>query len=258
MPGIDPTQLRMRYLLLLAATGCGLDAVPAAARGDGGLQSDAPPPGLSVRVESPNGGESFYQTDVVMVSWVPHHDVAGAITCDVEARGATTIPITAASSAASDQPSSAVWMPAAVAPGPYKIVVVCRDELGQTATDESNAELAISDPPRDVSFAGELQSILTASCTSANCHDSTQPQLGLQLTTGVARGDLFDVSSQQCGSLKLVVPNAPNESYLIDKLVGNNPGGCFVGLRMPKLASALSAAEIQAFRDWIANGAPDN
>jgi hypothetical protein len=45
-------------------------------------------------------------------------------------------------------------------------------------------------------------------------------------------------------------------SYLRFKLQGSGP--CFIGTRMPKAASALSAAQLQMVRDWIYNGAPNN
>jgi hypothetical protein len=210
-----------------------------------------------VRVTAPTGGASFYQTETVAVGWVPHNDIPGVIRCDAEVRGATTEVIATAAATGSDQNTTASWMPAAAPIGAYRVFVTCSDEMGRTASDESD-DFTITPPPRDVSFSGELQPIMTASCTGAACHDATQPQTNLRLTTGSSHAELVGVTSFQCNALQLVVPGAPNDSYLIDKLVGSNPGGCYIGVRMPKLASALSAAQIQAFRDWIANGAPDN
>jgi hypothetical protein len=244
----------VRVLCVLTLIGCGTDT---AGGGDGGLIGDGPPPpGLSVRVTAPNGGESFYQTETVSVSWVPHNDTPGSIRCDAEVYGATTEAIAVEASTASDQSTLATWMPSAV--GTYRITVTCRDDLGRMASDESDADFTITPPPRDVSFAGELQPLLTAGCTAANCHDTTQPQTGLNLTANVAYDELVGVTSFQCANLQLVKPGSPNDSYLIDKFIGGNPGGCYIGVRMPKLASAFSASQIQAFRDWIANGAPDN
>jgi hypothetical protein len=251
----------MRSLLcLLFGAACGHDSVGPrdATFGDATFGDGPPPPGLSVQVNSPNGGEFFYETDTVMISWTPHNDIPGSITCEVDTLGGTTSTIAAGTVATSDQLVTTPWMPSGVGPGSYRISVTCTDEMSRTATDESNADFTITPPPRDVSFSGELQPLLTASCTGGACHDAEQPQLGLDLTSGVARAELVDVASMQCNALKLVAPGAPNTSYLIDKLAGSNPGGCFVGLRMPKAATTLGGSQIQAFRDWIANGAPDN
>jgi hypothetical protein len=221
---------------------------------------DGPPPaGLSVRVTSPNGNEGFYQADTVSVMWIPHDDIPGDITCDVEARGATTIAIAQDLSTTSDQTATTTWMPVGVAPGSYRVAVTCTDTMARTASDESDAVFAITPPPRAVSFAGELQPILVASCLGAPCHDAAQPAAGLSLTDGpTSYGEMVDVASQQCGTIKLVDPGSPSNSYLIHKLVGSNPGGCFTGTKMPKVDQSLPTDEIQAFRDWIANGAPDN
>ena len=245
----------MRAWFLVVVASCGQDSVP---------PNDAinpfvdgpPPPGLSVRVVAPDGGESFYQGQPVTVRWVPHDDIPGDITCEVVATGASSAAVASGAVTMSDQVAETSWTPDTV--GDHRIAVTCTDAMARTATDESNASFTVTPPPQVISFAGELQPILTASCVDAPCHDNTAPQAGLKLINGVARAELVGIAATQCGTIQLVAPGAPNDSYLIDKLVGSNPGGCFIGTRMPKQDTSLTAAEIQAFRDWIANGAPDN
>jgi hypothetical protein len=67
---------------------------------------------------------------------------------------------------------------------------------------------------------------------------------------GVAAGEM------PCTTYKLVAPGLPDQSYLVLKLQGSS--ACFSGSRMPKGMPALTAAQIQLVRDWIANGAPNN
>lgn len=82
------------------------------------------------------------------------------------------------------------------------------------------------------------------------------PQQGLDLTAARAYAAIVNVTASQCSSEKLIAPGAPDQSYLIAKLVGT--GTCYTGSRMPKTEPAFSAAQIQLFRDWTANGAPNN
>ena len=122
----------------------------------------------------------------------------------------------------------------------------------------SDADFTITPPPQQVSFATQLQPILTASCDGAQCHDANQPQQGLSLITGAAYAALVNVNSTEgsCTGYKLVAPSKPDQSYLMFKLTGT--GACLSGSRMPKAAAALTATQLQLFRDWIANGAPNN
>ena len=107
-----------------------------------------------------------------------------------------------------------------------------------------------------MSYATQVQPILTASCTSAQCHDASMPQEALDLTAANSYAELVGVASRQCPTNLLVQPNTPTESYLVIKLQGS--GACFKGTRMPKPPESVSGASLQLVRDWIANGAPNN
>jgi len=75
---------------------------------------------------------------------------------------------------------------------------------------------------------------------------------------GFAHGSLVEVGSQSsaCNAYKRVRPGLPDQSYLLWKLAGSGP--CLAGVRMPKGAAALPAAEISLIRDWITAGAKNN
>jgi hypothetical protein len=106
-----------------------------------------------------------------------------------------------------------------------------------------------------VSFASQVQVILTAECASAGCHSGTVPKGGLALTTGKSFAALVGVAASGCGGKVRVTPGAVDQSYLINKLTGV---GICSGTLMPKAGGALPPAQIDLFRAWICNGAPNN
>jgi len=213
----------------------------------------------TVTVAAPNGGESYYNDRPVTISWVGDDPDGAMLTYDVSAVGATTIAIQTL--AAPVGPAQVTWTPPGVtALTSFRIEVTAHDggTPSLSATDRSDATFAISPPPQAVSFASQIQPIFNASCQGTQCHDASLPASGLQLTAGVAYGSLVGPSSTEapCTSYKLVAPGQPDQSYLIFKLQGS--GACSSGSRMPKAMPALAPAQLQLFRDWIANGAPNN
>jgi hypothetical protein len=212
----------------------------------------------TVAVLSPNGGESFYPSQTISVTWRGDDDGA-QLRCDVVAvGGGATIPIASGVTLAPGAQGAASWNLSSVPPASdYRIRVTVTDggAPALSATDTSDAAFTVSPPPQQVSFSSQIQPIFTASCAGAACHDSVMPADGLPLTPGSSYASLVGVSSTQCTSVRLVAPGAPDQSYLVWKLQGS--GACFFGSRMPKSAP-LSASQIQLVRDWIVNGAPNN
>lgn len=90
-------------------------------------------------------------------------------------------------------------------------------------------------------------------CTE--CHNSSNPPEGLNLTRGNSFRDLVNKRSNQVPELFLVEPFNPDDSYLIRKLEG---GPDIVEDRMPLDRSPLSQEQINVIRVWIAQGAQDN
>jgi hypothetical protein len=212
----------------------------------------------TVTVSAPDGGESYYANQPVTISWLGGDLDDAQLTYDVSATGSTTIAIRTLTAPVG--PAQLTWMtPQVTGLASFRIQVVARDDAvpPATATDRSNGEFSISPPPQAVSFATQLQPIFNASCVDARCHDAAQPAAGLVLTTGASHGALVGVPSTQapCTSYQLVEPGQPDRSYLVFKLQGS--GACSSGSRMPKAMPALTATQIQLFRDWVANGAPN-
>ncbi|MBC7977392.1 MAG: hypothetical protein H7138_20640 [Myxococcales bacterium] len=216
----------------------------------------------TVTVTAPNGGEAFRSTDAITVTWTGSDADGATLTYDVVAlQGATVIPIQTGLTAPVGQTVTTIWTPPAVAAlTPYRIQVTARDAGTPplAASDTSDATFSVSPPPVVISFATQIQPILTANCTNDACHDAVTPQRGLNLTAGAAYAELLNSRSTQtaCRTFRLVQPSDPDLSYILFKLAGTGP--CFVGGRMPQRLPPLPAAQIQLIRDWIANGAPNN
>jgi len=101
-----------------------------------------------------------------------------------------------------------------------------------------------------VAFA-DVQAIFTQACTMNGCHTGSFPKGDLNLTDGNSYEELMNVTAGHCSDGRmLVLPGAPSESYLIDKLLGVDM--CF-GNRMP--GAPLPSAKIQVISDWICAGA---
>jgi len=111
--------------------------------------------------------------------------------------------------------------------------------------------------PALVSFSANVQPIFTAHCALAGCHTGPTPEEGLNLSAGKSFARLVDVTSHECGQFKRVAPGQPGASYLVFKIEGP-PQPCFSGVRMPKDALPLSAADQDTIRTWIVQGALNN
>lgn len=118
---------------------------------------------------------------------------------------------------------------------------------------EYAAEFGEPDPDSGATFSGHVQPILTTRCATPGCHGSMVPAAGLDLTEGVARDNLFAMSTQN-PDIPFVTPGNPTNSYLMTKLTGDG----FAGQRMPLGAAPLSQEDLDIVRLWISYGAPDD
>lgn len=103
--------------------------------------------------------------------------------------------------------------------------------------------------------------IFTPSCATSGCHNATFAARSgeLDLTDGVSFAQLVGANSALVAGEKRVVAGSPQTSFLLVKLVRmwqSNPPQS-VGDPMPAGAQ-LSADELQAIQDWIADGAQNN
>lgn len=96
--------------------------------------------------------------------------------------------------------------------------------------------------------------IFDQSCAVSTCHVGNNAPLGLDLSAGNARQNLVGVPSIWNSNLDRVDPGNPDDSFLIIKLEGDDPR-IGAGARMPLNMPPLSADEIGAVREWIADGA---
>jgi len=240
----------VRVLAGLLLVGCGGDPVPID-------DPDAPVSALAVTLLAPNGGEQLVPAESATIRWAP---LAGDATVSLTLlEGETTTPIAIDLTSAAGQQGTFEWTPTGVpAPTQVKVRITITDALGAVAVDESDAELTIAPPADGVSLAADLGPLFAAKCNNGFCHNQTTQASSLILELGEAHGSLVGVPSKHnaCASFDRVVPGSPTTSFLIFKLQGN--GACFAGVRMPKGASALSAADLQRVRDWVSEGAKDN
>jgi hypothetical protein len=90
-------------------------------------------------------------------------------------------------------------------------------------------------------------------CTQ--CHTGAAAPLGLRFDEGASWAELVGIPSIEMPEMMRVQPGDPELSYLVWKIEGRAD---ITGGKMPLGLAALTAAEIQAVRGWIANGAEDN
>jgi hypothetical protein len=130
-------------------------------------------------------------------------------------------------------------------------------------TDEDVVSFVCKPPVKEkrrggISFASIQGRIFEKSCGFSGCHGAENPQAGLMLVgDGVYDalvGKAASTSAAQFAGKKLVVPGAPETSFLMDKLEGKlGPGE---GDPMPRGRKPLSAEQIETIRKWILAGAP--
>jgi hypothetical protein len=105
-----------------------------------------------------------------------------------------------------------------------------------------------------VTLTSLQQNIFTPNCATSGCHTGASPQQGLNLSAGQTFSNTVGVASNEVPSMNRVLAGDPNNSYLLQKVLGT----AAVGSRMPLGESALSNSDIQDIRTWIAEGAQDN
>ena len=99
------------------------------------------------------------------------------------------------------------------------------------------------------------ENVFNLNCALSGCHAGPNPQQGMDLSEGQAFDNIVNVQSNEMPSLLRVDPGNPQNSYLFQKITGATG---IVGSQMPLGRAPLSAEEIEAVRQWIADGAPDN
>jgi hypothetical protein len=102
-----------------------------------------------------------------------------------------------------------------------------------------------------VSFASQVQPILTSSCSGCHGSGGTSPNL----SAGSAYAALVNVTAGMCSGAKYVVPSQPAPSFLVASLTsGGSLGSCSGGF----MASHITSANLATLTAWITEGAPNN
>jgi hypothetical protein len=112
----------------------------------------------------------------------------------------------------------------------------------------------LAEPPPMVSFSQEIQPIFSDSCALPTCHMGPTNAGGLNLSQGQAYSAIVNVPSSQRSSLMRIKPFEPNNSYLINKIKGENINGT----RMPQDLPPLTVDVIALFENWVSQGAMNN
>lgn len=118
-------------------------------------------------------------------------------------------------------------------------------------------------PGNPVSYSANIQPIYERSCALSGCHVPPILNGGLDMTAARSYAQTVGVPAQQQPRLKRVAKGDPDDSYLLQKIVGTPT---ISGVLMPQGcpatplngAQCLTADEIDAIRTWILECAPNN
>jgi hypothetical protein len=99
-------------------------------------------------------------------------------------------------------------------------------------------------------FATDVYPIFAAAgCGNSSCHGGASPAQGMNLSSAAnALSALVGVAANECTNRLRVAPGAPDSSYLINKLTGQD---MCAGERMPRGGAALPQNQIATIRAWI-------
>ena len=125
----------------------------------------------------------------------------------------------------------------------------------------SDRPTAPSGPGGAVSFAADVQPILSGSCAFSGCHGTSNAQPGgkpMVLTASQSYDNVVGVASDELPTMQRIRAGQPDNSYLIHKLQGTHRTAGGSGERMPLGSAALPQATIDRIRTWVANGASRN
>lgn len=149
-------------------------------------------------------------------------------------------------------------VPASVPAGTYTFLaayVQAGSPLPQENLVSNLASVDVQIAPPTVSFQAQVRPIFTADCTI--CHTAAFASGSLDLATD-PYGAMVDRAARsffQSRSIPHIDPGRPDNSYLIQSLLGT-PG--IEGSPMPLGRPPLSPSRIETIRAWVAEGAPNN
>jgi uncharacterized protein YjdB len=120
-------------------------------------------------------------------------------------------------------------------------------------TMSGTANVTVTTP----SLATHVQPILTTNCAVSGCHTGGAPAQGMNLSAGQTFTNTVNVASNESPLLR-IDPFDPDLSYLVHKIQGTQATVGGSGSQMPLGGAALSQAQIDTVRAWVALGALNN
>ena len=105
-----------------------------------------------------------------------------------------------------------------------------------------------------VSFQTIQDQVFTPICSQ--CHHGAGAPEGMQLTDGQAYAMIVGVPSEEVPSLDRIQPGDPDQSYLVQKIMGTAAVGNQMPDGCPATQPCLDAATIAMIRQWVSEGAP--
>ena len=136
------------------------------------------------------------------------------------------------------------------------LAVGCSDDSSD-ATDAVMSDTAAGQCLIEPTLASLQEHYFNKSCAlSSSCHSGAQPKEGLSLEEGASYASLINVAAQKNSAKMLVVPNDPDNSFLVIKVEAPGSGD---GRLMPDGAKSPMDADcsIKMLREWIQNGAKE-
>lgn len=113
------------------------------------------------------------------------------------------------------------------------------------------------------SFATDLVPAIQASCGSnaSSCHGPTTP--AGHITYAGAASEVYArlvnaTPSNAPAGWVLIKPGVPSQSWLLEKVTKDQPGGSGYGTRMPQGAPNLCQPTVDTITAWVNAGAPNN
>jgi hypothetical protein len=126
--------------------------------------------------------------------------------------------------------------------------------IGSSSSSGGSSSGSGSSSGASVSFQTIQDQVFTPIC--AQCHAGASAPEGMQLTQGVAYSMIVDVPSAEQSTLKRIAPGDPDNSYLVQKIMGTAAVGAQMPDGCPITQPCLSAATIDLIRQWVSEGAP--
>lgn len=113
------------------------------------------------------------------------------------------------------------------------------------------------------SFASDLVPAIQASCGSnaSSCHGPSTPagHITYAGTAAELHARLVNATpSNAPAGWVLIKPGVPSQSWLLEKVTKDQPGGSGYGTRMPQGAPNLCQPTVDTITAWVIAGAPNN